>query len=347
MPRHAITRPVAVLAISAIAVGSTVGPVVDASREAPASTGSYRLAANEILMPPVTPSLYDQIRASIVPSRDAAPPSRPEAAPSPTPTNANIAVKNFYNAVEPWVRYGFEVATYAVGWVPYVGWLAPQIMIFYNFGERIARSITFNVDDWLLGPLPFVDGLRNVARDSRNALVQLAIDQWTFWLPPLPPLPPLPQISAVADAAGDSTPADPVTPAAPDAGPAESGSADSGPRDRGAAGSASEPVPAPNEQRLAGPSPAAGSRQSIVESTEHVAAEVDSPPAFEQAAPKVVEEAAEAPPLRALGLRTPVEGGVRQVGAKGPHARADAGSSSHTAPSAGGKGTPAEGSAAP
>jgi hypothetical protein len=51
------------------------------------------------------------------------------------------AIKNIYNAAEPWVRYGFEVATYAVGWVPYVGWLSPQIMIFYNFGERIVRSI--------------------------------------------------------------------------------------------------------------------------------------------------------------------------------------------------------------
>jgi hypothetical protein len=37
------------------------------------------------------------------------------------------------------------VAAYAVGWIPYVGWLAPQIPIFYNFGERIARSITYTI----------------------------------------------------------------------------------------------------------------------------------------------------------------------------------------------------------
>jgi hypothetical protein len=65
-------------------------------------------------------------------------------------------------------------------------------MIFYNFGERIVRSITFNVADWLFGPLLFSQGLVNVAVDSWNALVQLGIDQWNFWLPPLPPLPPLP-----------------------------------------------------------------------------------------------------------------------------------------------------------
>lgn len=56
----------------------------------------------------------------------------------------------------------------------------------------IVRSITFNVADWLFGPVPFLEGLRNVARDSWNALVQLGIDEWNFFLPPLPPLPPLP-----------------------------------------------------------------------------------------------------------------------------------------------------------
>jgi hypothetical protein len=57
------------------------------------------------------------------------------------------------------VRYGFELATYGVGWIPFVGWLAPQIMIFYNFGERIVRSLVFNSADWLWGPLPFFEGL--------------------------------------------------------------------------------------------------------------------------------------------------------------------------------------------
>ena len=87
------------------------------------------------------------------------------------------------------MRYGFEVATYAVGWVPYVGWLSPQIMIFYNFGERIVESLVVNSANWLWGPLPFGQGLGNIARDSWDALVQLGIDEWNFWLPPLPPLP--------------------------------------------------------------------------------------------------------------------------------------------------------------
>ena len=62
-------------------------------------------------------------------------------------------------------------------------------MIFYHFGERIVRSIVVNSANWLWGPLPFLEGLGNIAEDSWNALVQLGLDQWNFWLPPLPPLP--------------------------------------------------------------------------------------------------------------------------------------------------------------
>jgi hypothetical protein len=109
--------------------------------------------------------------------------------PSPTPTNFEFedAIINTYHAIEPWVRYGFELVTWGVGWIPWVGWLAPQIMIFYNFGERIVESLVVNSANWLWGPLPFGEGLGNVAEDSWNALVQLGIDQWNFWgLPPLP-----------------------------------------------------------------------------------------------------------------------------------------------------------------
>jgi hypothetical protein len=52
----------------------------------------------------------------------------------------------------------------------------------------------WNLDDWLLGPLPFVQGWLNNASDKWDAVVQLGIDQWHFWLPniPLPPFPPFP-----------------------------------------------------------------------------------------------------------------------------------------------------------
>jgi hypothetical protein len=136
------------------------------------------------------PSLADEIRMGIVPSLGAPVPTPNIPGPSPAPTDFNSLIKNTYNALEPWVQYGFELATYAVGWIPWVGWLAPQIMIFYFFGERIARSDVWNLDDWLWGPLPFVQGWLNNASDKWDAVVQLGIDQWNFWLPnvPLPPV---------------------------------------------------------------------------------------------------------------------------------------------------------------
>lgn len=128
----------------------------------------------------------------------------------PTPAFPNVvggnsidsAIKNVYNAIEPWVEWGFDVAAYAVGWIPYVGWLAPQIEIFYNFGERIVRSITFNIADWLGGNISFWDGLVRVAVDTINSFIFLANDQLAFWLPPLPPIPPIGPFAAEAAEAG-------------------------------------------------------------------------------------------------------------------------------------------------
>ncbi len=141
-------------------------------------------------------------RFIIPPSAGQPIPTPPQIGPSPAPTNFEFedAIINTYHAIEPWVRWGFEVATYAVGWIPWVGWLSPQIMIFYNFGERIVESLVVNSANWLWGPLPFLEGLGNVAVDSWNALVQLGIDQWNFWLPSLPPLPPFPFAAQQAQA---------------------------------------------------------------------------------------------------------------------------------------------------
>jgi hypothetical protein len=136
--------------------------------------------------------LVDWLKRITVPPSAGQPFPTPQFPPAVGGTSIDSTIKNVYNAVEPWVRYGFELAAYAVGWVPYVGWLSPQIIIFYNFGERIARSITFNVADWLGGNVSFGQGLVNVGVDTVNSFIQLGIDELNFFLPPLPPLPPLP-----------------------------------------------------------------------------------------------------------------------------------------------------------
>jgi hypothetical protein len=137
------------------------------------------------------PDLLGFIEHYVVPPSAGAPFPTPHFPPTVAPTSIGSSLIWIYNAVEPWTRWIADVAAYAVGWIPYVGWLAGQIPIFYNFGERIARSITYNVAYWLDGNISFVQGLGNVAVDTVNAFIQLGIDQWNFWLWPLPPLPPI------------------------------------------------------------------------------------------------------------------------------------------------------------
>ncbi|AFM17012.1 hypothetical protein Mycch_2235 [Mycolicibacterium chubuense NBB4] len=191
--KNLATVGIALATASAIAIAPTIEPP---PRPVPAV--HLTVASSPIAVTPQAQEsnvlgalLHLNLSEFIVPPSAGQPvPSRPTA-PTPVSTGFEFedAIINTYHAIEPWVRYGFEVATYAVGWIPYVGWLSPQIMIFYNFGERIVESLVVNSANWLWGPLPFGEGLANVARDSWNALVQLGIDEWNFWLPPLPPLP--------------------------------------------------------------------------------------------------------------------------------------------------------------
>jgi len=144
--------------------------------------------------------LVDWLERIIVPPSLGAAFPEPNFPPVIVGNSIDSVIKNVYNAIEPWVEWGFDVAAYAVGWIPYVGWLAPQISIFYDFGERIVRSITFNVADWLGGNISFWDGLVNVGIDTINSFIYLANDQLAFWLPPLPPIPPIgPRVADVAE----------------------------------------------------------------------------------------------------------------------------------------------------
>jgi hypothetical protein len=146
------------------AVGALFGP----------TGGSSALTAARALLAPAA-----MTNAAVVPAANAFAP-------------IGTAVKNAYLAIEPWVRYGFDLAQYAVGWVPYVGWLAPQISIFYDNIEPIVQSGIFNTVDWLTGSITFGQGLNNFIGDTAYWINQLIWAEIHFFLPPLPPLPPLP-----------------------------------------------------------------------------------------------------------------------------------------------------------
>lgn len=103
------------------------------------------------------------------------------------------AIKAGYLVVEPYVQYGFELAAYAAGFVPYVGYLGQQINIFYDLFEPLVQAGLFNTIDWLQGSITFAQGLSNFW-DATTASINQFIQNEIYWalgfLPPLPPLRP-------------------------------------------------------------------------------------------------------------------------------------------------------------
>ena len=194
--RSCLTAGVAITTAAAVAFAPSIEAVRSPAAAAPqivhVAAPALRLTAGvQPLAAASLPDLLGFIEHYVVPPSAGAPFPTPHFPPTVAPTSIGSSLIWIYNAVEPWTRWIADVAAYAVGWIPYVGWLAGQIPIFYNFGERIARSITYNVAYWLDGNISFGQGLGNVAVDTVNAFIQLGIDQWNFWLWPLPPLPPI------------------------------------------------------------------------------------------------------------------------------------------------------------
>lgn len=97
-----------------------------------------------------------------------------------------------YTAIQPWVAYGFELADYALSFVPGLWWIAPGIDLAYFTVQPLVEAGVFTfaavIDgNWtLVGPI-VQTGIQN----SVNNFVQYSI-AWLGSLVPLPPFPPLP-----------------------------------------------------------------------------------------------------------------------------------------------------------
>jgi PE family len=103
------------------------------------------------------------------------------------------AIKAGYLLAEPYVQYGFDLAAYVAGYLPYVGVLAPQIYFVYDLFEPMVQAGLFNTIDWLQGSISFAQGLSNFW-DATTASINQFINTEVYWalsfFPPLPPLPP-------------------------------------------------------------------------------------------------------------------------------------------------------------
>ncbi|MEZ0051682.1 hypothetical protein ABIA30_002690 [Mycobacterium sp. MAA66] len=108
--------------------------------------------------------------------------------------NLQNAIINGYNTILPWINWGVSTAQWAVGWVPWVGWVASdQIGIFYySLISPMITSGVYNTAYVIGGTIGLGAGISNFINDTGNAIrgfVQAEVNWALSFLPPLPPLP--------------------------------------------------------------------------------------------------------------------------------------------------------------
>lgn len=118
-------------------------------------------------------------------------------------TPIELAIKNTYDFVEPWVAYGFELTQYVLSFIPGVWWLAPAIDLGYFTLEPLVQSGVFVFAD-VIG-LDFAQIWPDITAGVSESVTN-AIDYALAWLnsivplPPFPPFPPGPFASVPAGA---------------------------------------------------------------------------------------------------------------------------------------------------
>ena len=109
------------------------------------------------------------------------------------PTSIGAAIENLYLVAQPWVEWGVNVAAWAVGYVPWVGWLAPQINFLYYLWQPIFQSLLFNTIDFLDGTNTFSQSVANILTSTQESFNQFIINE-LLWIrgffPPAPPISP-------------------------------------------------------------------------------------------------------------------------------------------------------------
>jgi hypothetical protein len=124
----------------------------------------------------------------------------PTAAATGSPGDTII---NAYNFLEPWVAYGFELADWALGFVPGVWWVSPAVDLAYFTAEPIVQSLVYSFA-FLIDGQPELIGptLQTGVNEAATNFVIYSF-YWFTSLVPLPPVPPFPvfPVASVAPAA--------------------------------------------------------------------------------------------------------------------------------------------------
>ena len=123
------------------------------------------------------------------------------ASPAVALTSIGTDIKAFYDAVEPWAAYGAEVATYALGFVPGLWWVAPGIDLAYFTIEPLVQAGVYSFADLIdlnFAQIPI--DINAGINESLDNFVTFGL-AWIGSLVPIPPLPPFPGASVSNPAA--------------------------------------------------------------------------------------------------------------------------------------------------
>lgn len=267
------------------------------------------------------------------------------AAPQAAAVTSGIenAIKNTYNAVEPWVAWGFQLAQWGLAFVPGLWWVAPGISLAYYSIEPLVQAGVYTLADVLgldfaqIGP----DIQQGIQQSVQN-FVNYGL-AWIQSLIPFPPLPPFPPRPGAAVAAAGSLRAAAAIGAvdAPAAATDVTAAKDEAPVADGAKQTEDADAPAPE-----GANPATESRAPALDETaaapEAVAPESIDPdtkgstPTAEETVPPTAESTAPVaetvtPAVTAPGAQSPAAGEPAQpsrgarLGHRTPAGKADAG----------------------
>ena len=170
--RSYLAAGLAAVTLSAVAVVPVASPRPDV-----VIMGSLDLAAT------VSPLIQP-----LVPAAAAAVPG-PTAAATGSPGDTII---NAYNYLEPWVAYGFELADWALGFVPGVWWVSPAVDLAYFTAEPIVQSLVYSFAFLIDGQAELIGPTLQTGVNEAAANFVTYSFYWFTSLVPLPPFPPFP-----------------------------------------------------------------------------------------------------------------------------------------------------------
>ena len=204
-------RSVLIAGMSATIVGAAaITPV-----SAPALAPVHSLSPAVQLSAALTPLLQPAVTAAPAASTDTLGSASPTAA---AVGGAESFIKNTYNAVEPWVAWGFELAQWAMGFVPILWWVAPGVDLAYFTIEPLVQAGVYAFAD-VVG-LNFSQIGPDVTAGIKQSVNNFFQYSW-YWItslvpfPPLPPFPPRPGASVSLQAAAATRPVAAAAVAAP------------------------------------------------------------------------------------------------------------------------------------